>query len=297
MQPGHAKSVLDPDVPEAVRDAATKGIEAAQREDLRTAYGYFLRAKKAAGREKFDDLTFLVNVAGLGSGEISKWNDRLRTEREAFHVAGARIDWLVTLFEIVFADATGLQLAHREAQDKLWYDTAPAVAGEWYGISWLAGQVTLRFAANIRKQFDSLAHQILWQIVRNLRAIRDGGATDDVLPDTLLEVERLADALGEAPSADGKRSAAQLYTELLALPCEVWAGGGQGSEEGRSVEELRERLAVRLEVVQAATRGGGGGGGGGCGGCCGSVLLLIGTLAGLLTCVVLVVLGVFGVIS
>lgn len=284
MQPSHAKSVLDPDVPEAVRDAATKGIEAAHREDLRTAYGYFLRAKKAAGREKFGDLTFLVNVAGLGSGEISKWNDRLKAGREAFRVAVTRTDWLVGLFEIVFADATGMQLAHREAQQKLWYDASPAFAGSWYGISWLAGQAVLRQATNIRKQFDGLAHQIFWQIVRNLRVIRDGGATDDPLPGTLLEVERIADALGEEPSANGKRSAAQLYTELLALPCEVWTGGGQAGEEGRGVEELRERLAVRLEVVQAATRGGGGG-------CLGSVLLLVGALAGLLMCVVLVVIS------
>jgi hypothetical protein len=287
MRPTAPRSVWDDDVPEQVRDAATKGLEAAKREDLRTAYGYFLRAQKAAGRERFDDLTFLLNIAGLGSGEVTKWNDRLSRAREAFRVSTRRIEWLVILHEIVFADATGIQLAHRQAQDKLWYDTSPAMAGSLSGITWLAGQAVLRQEAKIRGSFDALGQQILWQVIRNLRGIGSGQTTDDVLPGALFEVERLADQLAEEPT--GKHLVAQLYTELLALPNEMWMSESQDDQQAPSVEELRERLAVRLEVVQAATRGAG---------CLGSLsALIIGALAIALGTIVLSAVLLDGLLS
>ena len=257
MESTDTTSVWDEGVSLEIQDAAAKGVEAARREDLRTAYGYFLRAKKAAGRQKFDDLTFLLHIAGLGSGEIAKWNDRLRASKEAARVAGRRIEWLIMLFEVVYADSTGIDLALREAKDQLYEKTSPAMVGEqWSGISWLAGQFMLRQQVNIQKKFEAVANQVLWQILQHLRALRAGQTTDDVLPDALLEVERLADALAGEPA--GKRDAALLYTDLLALPEEVWVSRDEAAEgEPVDVEELRDRIAVRLELAQAATRGAG----------------------------------------
>jgi hypothetical protein len=243
------RSASDPDAPDEVRNAVAKAIEASQREDYRTAYGYFLRAKKAAGREKFNDLTFLTNIAGLASGEMSRWNDRLKAAKQAFEISKEHTAWLTVLYGIVFEDATGVRLAHEEAKQKLW-DVTGTMSGTASGLTWLAGQVVIRQQTNVRKRFEGLAHQILWQLLRNLRANGNGQPSVDPLPDTILQIEELADLLAQEPQ--GKAAAELLYADLIAVPDQYWEVDGGGPDP----QEHKERMAVRLEVVRAAAKSG-----------------------------------------
>jgi hypothetical protein len=101
------------------------------------------------------------------------------------------------------------------------------------------------------------------QISRNLRAISQGELGLDPLPDALLHVEEVADAL--ATEEVGKKAAALLYGYLLEVPDEYWAR----QDDELDPQDHKEEIAARLEVVSTAARGSG---------CLGSLVALMALL-------------------
>ncbi|MCH8010111.1 MAG: hypothetical protein IIC91_14750 [Chloroflexi bacterium] len=252
----YIRSIWDDDASADVRGKAEKGLaawerarssedEATQRNELVDAYSHFRLAKRAAKRDNYAEILFYSNLCALMTGEISKWNKRLKAAKEAFKVAPRQETWLILLYGTVVEDVAEIELTPRRVSAQLWED-AHRHSDTSYGLALLSGifMQRLHMPPAMKRQYKRLAKNIGEEIALKLQAI---GAGESLTPEAIhmpIAVEILADAVAEAEVS--RPFAVELYEGLAALPDHVWEQA-EDDESGRSAAEHRDHAEARLE--------------------------------------------------